>query len=934
MSTVILSGATLTNSSSTIGSGQIALSTTVNSGGSLFVSSGGTANNTTVNSGGRLEVSPGGTAIDTMINDGALWVGGYEYGASGATAINTMVNSGFVSIDNGCTATSTTVNLGGSMEVRGTATSTTVNLGGVMSVAYGGIAIDIVENGGYVGVYTRGWNDESATANFVANIIENLTIFGSMTVHSGTTARATTVGSGGELHVYSGGIATDIVWTPCVGNVYIEDGAYTTFASSYSGCYYGSSNQLLSSAQLMTVQNITEGEKLCVFTNGMTVSTTISSFQDYYDPYDDRRASQTIYSGGIANATMVDFGGILCISSGGIASDTKVAAGGSFTIYNGGMAYATTLNGHLNMSGGTATSTTVNGTAWIYSGSIVKDVIVSRGCLEVYSGTLTGNLHIASSAEVLATAGATIDFLVAEQVNRIEALINHYDYIRCNSSELGIPNFTVTVNAVQASGDYYLADYAQSFAQNVLVKTTEGTNIGYITTWKDLIVGSTTYGLSLNANGTLVLSVSRIQENTPPTITHIQADVTTLTSGDVHVSAVFADETELVQSLYRIGDGNWQNYTGAVTMSDNGTLFFKAVDGSGNIAEDSYTVTNIDKVAPVAVGGLSAQLAGNVATFAWNTTTDNLAGVAQYVFQFSDQADFSHLVATKSGETLTSHSATLNTTGRYYYRVRATDAVGNSSEWSSGSILFEEAVKPKTVDLTDVPSDKVVQGTSGADLFNLTPNGQWGTLHIARWNGDASASIRLAGRNRYYDALNGGGGYDTIQLAASNNGLVYSDLLTPSAANADAAARLAAISEIRGNTGDDLIDMTSADNSYAGDLLLKGGDGNDHLWAGTGNDILIGGTGNDDLRGGAGDDTYLFGADWGRDTVIDDGGTLVFDNSLEGKLAFSTTGDGTRIAFGENTVNLNWSVAAGDVRYADVSALTEFRRDTIKGFLA
>ena len=219
-------------------------------------------------------------------------------------------------------------------------------------------------------------------------------------------------------------------------------------------------------------------------------------------------------------------------------------------------------------------------------------------------------------------------------------------------------------------------------------------------------------------------------------------------------------------------------------------------------------------------------------------------------------------------------------------------------------------------------------------MFNLTPNGEWGTLHVARWNGDTSASIRLAGRNRYYDALDGAGGYDTIQLAAGDNGLVYSDLLTPSASNADAAARLAGIAEIRGNSGNDLIDMTAAEGSYAGDLLLKGGDGNDHLWAGSGDDILIGGSENDDLRGGSGNDTYLFGTDWGRDTVIDDGGVLVFDCSQEGKLVFSATSDGTRITCGENTVELNWSVAADNVRYADISALTEFRRDTIKGFLA
>ena len=224
-------------------------------------------------------------------------------------------------------------------------------------------------------------------------------------------------------------------------------------------------------------------------------------------------------------------------------------------------------------------------------------------------------------------------------------------------------------------------------------------------------------------------------------------------------------------------------------------------------------------------------------------------------------------------------------------------------------------------------------GTTGDDIFNLTPDSAWGTYHVAQWNGGEYA-VDLVGFNRFYDAVSGNGGYDAVQLPNGDNGLLYSDLLSPVAAGAVASARFSGIAEIVGNSGKDVIDLTDAAGGYAGDVLLKGGAGDDHLWAGKGDDILVGGTGNDDLRGGAGDDLYLFGENWGRDTILDDGGTLVFDNALKDKLSFSATGDGTRITDGTNAVELTWQISASEVVYADVSELVKLRRDTIKGFLA
>jgi Ca2+-binding RTX toxin-like protein len=269
----------------------------------------------------------------------------------------------------------------------------------------------------------------------------------------------------------------------------------------------------------------------------------------------------------------------------------------------------------------------------------------------------------------------------------------------------------------------------------------------------------------------------------------------------------------------------------------------------------------------------------------------------------------------------------------YAWSIAAMDKAGNHSGNASGEDFraLMQVEEPTNVDIPAGPD--LTQGTIGDEIFNLSPSGKWGYFHIARWNGGQEI-VSLARRNRFHNALEGVGGYDVVALPEGDNALLYNDLLSPSAMNADASARLAGISEIRGNSGNDVIDLTADGDGYTGDLLLKGGAGNDHLWAGSGEDVLIGGAGNDDLRGGAGDDIYLFGLEWGQDKVVDDGGMLVFDNALQGKLTVNANGDGSLISDGVNTVNVSWQVETGDLVFAEVGELQEYRRDTIKSFLA
>ena len=65
-------------------------------------------------------------------------------------------------------------------------------------------------------------------------------------IHEGGIASGVTIKANGELWVASGGSALNVNWTPTVGVLDIDDGAYVTFVSSYSGVYHGSGGVLLS----------------------------------------------------------------------------------------------------------------------------------------------------------------------------------------------------------------------------------------------------------------------------------------------------------------------------------------------------------------------------------------------------------------------------------------------------------------------------------------------------------------------------------------------------------------------------------------------------------------------------------------------------------------------------------------------------------------
>ncbi|MBQ9787119.1 MAG: AIDA repeat-containing protein, partial [Lentisphaeria bacterium] len=404
---------------------------TLSSGTSMYIFSGGTANSTTVNYWGEMYISSGGVANSTTVNSG-----GYMRIYSGGVANSTSVNSrGSMHISSGGIANSTTVNDLGWMFISsgGVANSTTVNDWGFMYISSGATANNTTVNSG-------GW----------------------MSISSGGTANSTTVNSGGWMSISSGGTATNVIWTPCVGLVSAADGAYVTYASKYSGVYFGSNDQLLSHTQSMSGKGVSGS--MFVMSGGTANSTTVNSSGRMY-----------ISSGGTANTTTVNSRGWMCISYGGVHR-------GSLQIENGA-------------------------TVGAYSGAIIDFTVADRNTED---GCLINNLSLIQGAPTYTiTVSAEQEFgtyNLAQGANSLTGTLTigngavNYGSITVNGDDFAHNgktysldqvdgNLTLTIDTLKTDGDLD----GNGLADVVLVHTKQGYSGAWLTTgdaslikWGDL----------------------------------------------------------------------------------------------------------------------------------------------------------------------------------------------------------------------------------------------------------------------------------------------------------------------------------------------------------------------------------------------------------------------------------------------------------------
>ena len=115
-------------------------------------------------------------------------------------------------------------------------------------------------------------------------------------------------------------------------------------------------------------------------------------------------------------------------------------------------------------------------------------------------GRLTGHATIRSGAYVSAYSGSILDFDLTQTSAGAAALVNGLSIIR------GIPLYTLTVDGMQVSGVYRLADGAAGFNKTISVVNASGVSLGSLPVGQKTTLNGVDYTLNLN-NGSLSVTV-------------------------------------------------------------------------------------------------------------------------------------------------------------------------------------------------------------------------------------------------------------------------------------------------------------------------------------------------------------------------------------------------------------------------------------------
>jgi len=888
--------------------GGVAKDTTVNNGGCMYVDPGAEANDTTVNNGGSMYVD-GGTANNTIVNGAGFWESGELY-VSGGVVVFTIVNSaGDLFLDQDSIATTTTLNNGGSMYVScgGLASETTVNSGasvyvemsgsvkeavvnggGVLEVANGGVAEDITECGGFVKLA------EDATATFVPNTFSGAQLSAcSATLHSGTTANDTVIDSLGRMEIYQGGKANQTT-VNSGGNLLVNSsGAADATTVNDGGALY------ISSGGEASATTVNSGGKVFVASNGLALGATVN---DGGRMHVSGKASATVVNGadqesngelyvcegGSASATTVDNYGWMSIDEGGFAADITVNSGGKLLISAGGEA------SDLKENGGYVEVAT--GAQALFAANEFSGLELSSGSATLHSGTTATATTVLTSGTLYVFGGvANATVLTGD---------DRWDCAEMYVYNDGLANGT-TVNG---GGWMLVAGLANS--------TTVGSD-GYL----GLAAGGKHTGSLTISEGAVVSAyagslIDFCLVDSEPDNTAFVNDLSLIQGTPEYTITVSSTQAT---GVYQLADGA-SGFNGTITVvNDAGQVLGDVALGHSLVVLDNrYRLNLSEGMLTLSIGPalLPSDLVGTVDGMSWTS-----AGADSYTLVFTPD-DYAHIIMCR---TLQTGLDTFNLpTGTYSWQVKADDI----EQWVQGNDFVSENSNPEAKAISSVANDTV-------DMFFARTTGTWrggfyaehdGVLDV--WAG-TQERVALAGKNRLVDTFTGSSDLNFLLLTDDDNGdaLFVEDLFTAQPESlTEPQARIDGILEICAGAGDDMIDMTSQRFAYngwsypglsRGVAYIRGGDGNDTIWANAGNnmlygdkgndrlvgatnnDLLVGGVGNDSMHGGGGQDIFTFGGNWGNDTVeqLADSGTITlwFDGIVYDDLSLSADSNGDAI---------------------------------------
>ena len=289
---------------------------------------------------------------------------------------------------------------------------------------------------------------------------------------TGGSASGIRVEAGGLLRFYSC-TATDVDWTPFVGDLNVGDGAHVTFKTMLGGIYAGDSETLLfhtdetlenwsvkQGSNTLYVMSGGEAENTAVLgSGGMYVfggsvsGTTIGgeNGEGYGNMllYDEAYAVDTVvhsggqyvYSGGLAVSTTVGSMGYMYIFNSGTVEDVMIEKGGSMYVSSGGSAAGIKIQSHAALSVRECGHADVvsaaggyyrqGGYVYVSSGAVVSNLQLEYGAvLYVSKGAKVVNVQSSYGSLIVAEKGASV-----KKIKAVEAVSPDSDYDEKNGWE-------------------------------------------------------------------------------------------------------------------------------------------------------------------------------------------------------------------------------------------------------------------------------------------------------------------------------------------------------------------------------------------------------------------------------------------------------------------------------------------------------------------
>ena len=899
---------TYINQSVTVHSGTTAYSNRLMDNAFLLIFSGGSAENTWVESDAEFFVSAGGFAKNTTVDSKGL---SFVYGTAdgnhiksggvmhlhGTTDDNTI--EGVMHISDGATATGNHIKSGGVMLVSGggSAHDTVVDFEGELNILAGGAADNVILNSGSVLIKQDG----------VVN--SSLIRHGLLSVSDGGTANDVTVFSGGSLIVSDGGTAT-VAFNPWQGAIVSSDGASVTMLDRDSCIYYGcNASGIIRKTDTMESQSIHSGNSVIVYSGGIIDGISAGANTCLF-----------LSSGGTAGKTLVS-GGDMFVSSGGMAVETTVGINANLIVMDGGTANEVTIrdnSGKMVLSGGGTANKiivsrgifTVSGFGTAYDISIVK-----QGICSVCDGGRAESAAIQSGGSMHVFKEGTAEGIAVSSAGRLSV------------AQEGI----ATNVSLDSGGTMFVlsggtADGVSANALGRILISSGGSLTGMQTFESGADVSALSgavlsFDLSLATGGKAQVNGLSMIRGTP-TYTLTVDDSTEngkylLAEGAKGFNGVISVQNTLGESIGALAPEN--------TLSVGETEYLLTLTG------DSLSVT----IRPATVSDVAPQ------TQTWEKTGDT----AKYVVEYSTD-NFEHVIR------LTVDSDSLN-----FFRMPADNYQMRVKPEDGGEWAVVDTAEPVKTD--DAPKLIKSDADGNADVFFINAIDKWESGYKAQHNGSISdwggtkEHVALYGKNRISDMIEGSTDANILLMTDDTNGdaLFVDDIFsTLPGSVTEQQSRFAQIDEIRAGAGDDIVDMTSHQFEYIGSgLTIRGGDGDDTIWANKGNntlfgdagndrivgasgdDVIAGGTGNDSMHGGGGDDVFTFCDNWGADTVEQADGsvtlwfvsgseanwnaeTLVYSDNGNSVIVSGVKADGITLKFGDD----------GSEEYAKLSALGAF----------